>query len=597
MYKLPKKSKGDALTATDWNNHAEAIQDALNRSSDFNTMIPSVPASGHWTGGRYADNKGGFSLRSLVKEGGRWVAYFNPGRVAEIHAGGARVIVPKIGGTKMNIIPYPGLKAEVGKVYLDLVWGNAAHDCITEAVITMEQSASGGRAVRLTLGEFVSGAGSSGSSIDDIAYKPHLTGCITYAANSLDEGWRVLVVRSGGGNEGVYVKQGDIYINGTLAHEGSGAWEKAAVNEGDLWLHVICDDKGTYKSHDVAASKAAARPLETIRDEDTQEGGEYYFKLATVTTLPEPLVDDGNAPDLVAVKQYVLGSVTCALKPSSYILKTDPKCALELKKENKDHILTLNIESTTEDLSVTSDLKAWLIQEQGQNDQGDGEGPVKLGVRIEDGRPDYKGVDPINIAERDISLKLDTKVHSTASGIKYGLSVEAGELAMMLEADTAPPLDADTYAGEDPIHVDGRTIKLKVNTEVHSTVNGIKYGLIQSGPQLDITIDATDMSGNGMSALMPLEVTNNQLNLRYASYWKTPSLGKGIRTRLYLDNNFLAVDLDVSSYEAVSRVCDSWTILACNTDYALRPQHTPDGDIYIQQARWDDISQQYQPIN
>lgn len=596
MYRLPRKSKGDPLTAENWNNHVEAIQDALNRTSDFNSMLPSLPTADRWTGGRSVDDKGGFSLRALVKEGVQWTAYFNPGRVVEIHAGGARVIVPKIGGQKMSGVPHPGLKAEVGKVYLDLLWGNMSHDCITEAVITMAQSASGGRAVRLTLGEFVSGAGSSGSSIDDITYKPYLTGCITYAANSLDEGWRVLVVR-GGGNGGVYVKQGDIYINGTLAHEGSGAWEKAAVNEGDLWLHVTCDDKGTYKSHDVAASKAEARPLETIRDEDTQEGGEYYFKLATVTTLPEPLVDDGNAPDLVTVKQYVLGSVTCALKPSSYVLKTDPKCALELKKEDKDHILTLNIESTTEDLSATSELKAWLVQDTAKGDNGEAEGPVKLGVRIKDGRPDYKGVDPINIAACEISLKLDTEVHSTSNGIKYGLSVEAGELAMMLDADTAPPLDADTYAGEDPIHVDGRTIKLKVNTEVHSTSSGIKYGLIQSGPQLDLMIDASDMSGGGLSALTPLEVASNQLNLRYASYWRTPALGKGIRTRLYLDNNFLAVDLDVSSYEAVSRVCDSWTVLACNTDYALRPQHTLDGDIYIQQARWDDISRQYQPIN
>lgn len=282
-----------------------------------------------------------------------------------------------------------------------------------------------------------------------------------------------------------------------------------------------------------------------------------------------------------------------------YKLKTDSKCALELKKTEEENELTLNIESSSEkeDLEADSNLKVWLVQQKGKGESGAEEGPVKLGVRIKDSRPDYTGITPVEITERNVSLKLDTEVHSTASGIKYRLSVEAGELAMMLEADTAPPLDADTYAGEYPIHVDGRTIKLKVNTEVHSTVNGIKYGLTQTGDQLDITIDATDMSGNGMSALMPLEVTNNQLNLRYASYWKTPSLGKGIRTRLYLDNNFLAVDLDVSSYEAVSRVCDSWTVLACNTDYALRPQHTPDGDIYIQQARWDDISRQYQPIN
>ncbi|MCD8062501.1 MAG: hypothetical protein LUE13_09230 [Akkermansiaceae bacterium] len=593
MYHLPKKTKGSVLTSGNWNNNVEAVLDALNRTSNFNSMLPSVPASGHWTGGRYVDDKGGFSLRSLIKEGEKWMAYFNPGRVLEIHAGGTRNVIPKIGGAKMNADPYPGLKAEVGKVYLDLVWGDMSHDCITDAVISTSQDKPGGRAVRLVLGEFVSGAGSSGSSIDDITYKPYLTGCITYAANSLDEGWRVLVTQGE-----AYVKQGDIYINGVHAKEGSGAWEKSDITAGDLWLHVTCDDKGQYKSHNITSSKGEESPLKTIAEKEKEENGEYFFKLAMVEILPEPLVGDGNAAELVTVKQYVLGAVYCGLKASPpYNLKTDPKCALEIRDEGEDeHVLTLNIESSSEDVTVTTELKAWLVQEKGKGESGEDEGPVKLGVRIVDGRPDYNGLEPIEIIDKDIALKIDKVVHSTPQGIKYNLEIRDGELAMRLDTDSMTGGDAVSYTAEDPIEIVGSSIKLKVNT-TQKTSNGLKYGLTKTGGQLDISIDATSLSSGTLSALMPLEIADNQVRLRYASYWKTPTNGKGIRTRLWTDNNFLSVDLDVSSFEAVSRVCDSWTTLACDSNYALRPQHTSDGDLYIQMGRWDEISEEYISIN
>ncbi|MCD8061520.1 MAG: hypothetical protein LUE13_04155 [Akkermansiaceae bacterium] len=62
MYNLPKKAKGNTLTPADWNNHVDAINDALNRTSDFQTMLPSAAAP-RWTGGRYADDKGGLPLK------------------------------------------------------------------------------------------------------------------------------------------------------------------------------------------------------------------------------------------------------------------------------------------------------------------------------------------------------------------------------------------------------------------------------------------------------------------------------------------------------------------------------------------------------
>lgn len=318
MYQLPHKVKGTVLTADNWNNSVDAIQDALNRTSDFQTMLPSVPNSGRWTGGRYADNKGGFSLRSLVKEGQTWAAYFNPGRVLEVHAGGARVIIPRIGGVKMDTVPYQSIKAEKDKkVYLDLVWGDNSHDCITSATISTQDTQPGGRSARLVLGKFVSSGSGSGASIDDITYEPYLTGCITYANGSRNEGWRVIAVANkDGGPSAAYLRRGNIYAFGKLVSEGSSNWEVAPAKQGDIWLNVKCDGDGNYKSFSLGTSKGEETPLRADgleKDGKPQKSVSYSFKLATISTCPEPFPEDGNPASFVHVRQYVLGSVFCEL--------------------------------------------------------------------------------------------------------------------------------------------------------------------------------------------------------------------------------------------------------------------------------------------
>lgn len=320
MYNLPKKSKGAVLTAENWNNSVEAIQDALNRSSDFQTMLPSVQAASRWTGGRSVVDKGGFSLRSLVKEGEAWKAYFNPGRVLEVHAGGARVIVPKMGADKMDSVPYPALDAQDGnKVYLDLVWGDNSHDCITEARLSTEETPPGGRSARLTLGEFVSAAQSSGSSADDITYTPFLTGCITYASGSRNEGWRVLAVADAEGKpKAAYLRRGNIYAFGKLVSEGSMKWENAPAKEGDIWLNVKFDGDGNYKSFSLSKSRGEVSPLpaDGLKDRKKPDSASYAFKLATISTCAEPFPEDGNPVSFVNVRQFALGSVFCDLAKS-----------------------------------------------------------------------------------------------------------------------------------------------------------------------------------------------------------------------------------------------------------------------------------------
>lgn len=322
MYHLPRKIKGNVLTAANWNNSVEAIQDALNRTSDFQTMLPSLPASGRWTGGRYVNDKGGFSLRSLVKTGTTWEAYFQPGRVVEVHAGGTRIIIPRIGGVKMDVVPYPSLKAEKDKkVYLDLVWGDSSHDCITSATISTRESQPGGRFVRLVLGKFVSSGSGSGVSIDDITYEAYLTGCITYANGSRNEGWRVLAVANKDGTpSAAYLRRGNIYAFGKLVSETQDKWEIAPAKEGDIWLNVKCDGDGNYKSFSLATSKGEESPLTADglgEDGEKQKNVAYSFKLATISTCPEPFVADGNPSAFVSVRQYILGSVFCDLAKST----------------------------------------------------------------------------------------------------------------------------------------------------------------------------------------------------------------------------------------------------------------------------------------
>lgn len=314
MYKLPKKHKGDRLKAGDWNDHVDAINDTLNRSNNFNAMLPASAPSGNWGGGRYAERGEGFSLRSMTKTGDKWTAYFTPGRVLEVHAGGTRVVVPKINGKLMDTVPYEGVEAKKDKkLFLDLVFGASDHDCITAATVSTTDEPPGGKVVRLILGEFAPANEGSGAGIDDVIYKPYLTGCITYANGSRSEGWRVIVATD---KEGVpkaaYVRQGDIYIMGKQGKAGSGSWDQAPAAQGDIWLNVQCNAKGVYQSHHLGTSSGGSEPLKIpVAEADKDKGGKYAFKLATIKQVAEPMTTAGNPAALVAVKQFALGAVYC----------------------------------------------------------------------------------------------------------------------------------------------------------------------------------------------------------------------------------------------------------------------------------------------
>lgn len=265
-----------------------------------------------------------------------------------------------MGADKMDSVPYPALDAQDGnKVYLDLVWGDNSHDCITEARLSTEETPPGGRSARLTLGEFVSAAQSSGSSADDITYKDGkkpdsasyafklatISTCAEpfpedgtpasfvnvrqFALGAVfcdlakseaqegtqedgNEGFRVKVEKNASGNvTAVKVRPGHVYFNGrfctTALEAGADGWVTHSATSGDVWLVVQFDEWGAFEGASLATEQPSTATLTpfTLSEYRTGIRGQYAFHLATVA-------EDGT------VKQYALGAVYCLFNGGTF---------------------------------------------------------------------------------------------------------------------------------------------------------------------------------------------------------------------------------------------------------------------------------------
>ena len=288
-------------------------------------------------------------------------------------------------------------------------------------------------------------------------------------------------------------------------------------------------------------------------DTDTWEA--YTAILEKGNEVPEP--EDGEAYIVVGEFEERDKSIIYKHKGITFInwdvikwefkkykLKTDPLCALELKEVEEENELTLNIESSSEEENIDADsnLKVWLVQKKGEGQGGAEEGPVRLGVRIKDERPDYTGQDPIEIA--------------------------------------------------------GRTIKLNVNT-TQKTSNGIKYQLTKTGGQLDISLNADSLAvGENLKFEKPLRKTSSgYVVFDYDRNWSEPA--NGVKAHFVMVGDALSVELhaDTTSDGSDGLISDSWTVLACDSDHALRLKRNDNEKIYIQQGEWNKSSNQYEPIN
>ena len=351
---------------------------------------------------------------------------------------------------------------------------------------------------------------------------------------------------------------------------------EATFQSGDkVWVHV---------TYDPDTWEAYVAILEKGKEPPGAEEGEAYIIVGEFEERDQSII-------------YRHKGITCinwdAIKWEfeKFKLKTDPLCALELKEEETEKELTLNIESSSEeeeDLGADSNLKVWLVQKKGKGEGGAEDGPVRLGVRIKDSRSfqqvqpgdglewkTEKGADGHDIQTEILQVRIDSTVSSSTGQegrIPVDLSVSQeglkGEVDLTID-DTEHDLwggwkiklsratrgvlslavthggDAEELSFRAPLRKNGKYVVLDYVKDPHTLPDGTTIALYDRNGQLDLEVDTSNTTGGGDGAL----------------------------------------------------ISDSWTALACDTDHALRLHRDENGKIYIQQGEWIVTSKIYSPIN
>ncbi len=558
-------------------------------------------------GGRSVEGEP-FMLKRLEKEDEGYKAYFWPGMVFEVHAGGIRRIKPEMEGAKMDQSPdAPCLSVKKeDKVFLYLERRAEEYDCITYAEVTTEPI-SPERSVRIFLGEFKEDTDEEGEKI--LKYEAAWTGHVHYAANSLNEGWRVVVdTDEEGAPEMAYVKKGDIYIAGQLAQRGEGAWEVAPKEEGEIWLEVKCTGDGVIKSAELKEAEGSSKPLQYIAEWGEEEAGEeftYYFLIAKVEKLEEPLQEDGNLPSLVSVKQYALGAVYCGVVPDELGLKAGKGIEIvELEEEKKKEIAAL-IEDAKEPSSADCSLIYEEEEEEGGGEEG-GEGGNK-------GKP-YR-FKLLSSSDNSVQIKdEDGRIYFSATGnmpnAGDGLEYEKQQNGQGIEEETDTlkiKIDSSVNSSEESgkwpvvlsVSPDGLKgeLELTVDTQKHDVGGGYEVALsaaTRGTLSLEVTPGTPEES---LSFRTPLRRNGKYVILDYDSDWSDTV--NGMTAHLLVQNNKLAVELHAETDPdgSDSLISDSWTVLACDSEHALRLHRDENGKIYIQQGEWIVSSGIFSPMN
>ena len=139
-------------------------------------------------------------------------------------------------------------------------------------------------------------------------------------------------------------------------------------------------------------------------------------------------------------------------------------------------------------------------------------------------------------------------------------------------------------------------LDLTVDTSVHDLGGGAKVGLSTEAGALSL-IDTPGGAAEELSFRAPLRKNGKYVVLDYESSWSDAV--NGVKAGLFIRNNKLAVELyaETAPDGSDSLISDSWTVLFCDSDHAIRLHRDENGKIYIQQGEWIVTSKIYAPIN
>lgn len=390
----------------------------------------------------------------------------------------------------------------------------------------------------------------------------------------------VLYRKDDAGAWGWCCHQGRVIVKGKEYVVGEKEWTLIAGDTytGGIKLVVTLDDAGEFSSGVVQEGTAAEG-----------SGTSLEFSLATI----------GDE----LVWQHAGGPVYI-IRPDEIVIKAGKGIQAEEEEEdveNGNKIKTWKISALIEDAKEPSSADCSLIYKE-KEDGGDADGdPYKLKLLCSsDGS--------VNIEDKEGKLSLSAQKVEPGDGLEWkkgqdqdGNDIDTQILQIKIDStavDSKTPGENGRWPLALSVSPEGLAgeLDLTVDTSVHDLGGGAKVGLSTEAGALSLIVtpggDAEELSFR-----TPLRKNGKYVVLDYESSWSDAV--NGVKAGLFIRNNKLAVELyaETAPEGSDSLISDSWTVLFCDSDHAIRLHRDENGKIYIQQGEWIVTSKIYAPIN
>lgn len=390
----------------------------------------------------------------------------------------------------------------------------------------------------------------------------------------------VLYRKDDAGAWGWCCHQGRVIVKGKEYVVGEKEWTLIAGDTytGGIKLVVTLDDAGEFSSGVVQEGTAAEG-----------SGTSLEFSLATIG---EELV-----------WQHAGGPVYI-IRPDEIVIKAGKGIQAEEEEENGENgnkIKTWKISALIEDAKEPSSADCSLIYKE-KEDGGDADGdPYKLKLLCSsDGS--------VNIEDKEGKLSLSAQKVEPGDGLEWkkgqdqdGNDIDTQILQIKIDS-TAVESKTPGENGKWPLDLSvspkglAGELDLTVDTSVHDLGGGAKVGLSTEAGALSLIVTPGG-AAEELSFRAPLRKNGKYVVLDYESSWSDAV--NGVKAGLFIRNNKLAVELyaETAPDGSDSLISDSWTVLFCDSDHAIRLHRDENGKIYIQQGEWIVTSKIYAPIN
>ena len=391
----------------------------------------------------------------------------------------------------------------------------------------------------------------------------------------------VLYRKDDAGAWGWCCHQGRVIVKGKEYVVGEKEWTLIADDTytGGIKLVVTLDDAGEFSSGVVQEGTAAEG-----------SGTSLEFSLATI----------GDE----LVWQHAGGPVYI-IRPDEIVIKAGKGIQAEEEEEengeNGNKIKTWKISALIEDAKEPSSADCSLIYKE-KEDGGDADGdPYKLKLLCSsDGS--------VNIEDKEGKLSLSAQKVEPGDGLEWkkgqdqdGNDIDTQILQIKIDStavDSKTPGENGKWPLDLSVSPEGLAgeLDLTVDTSVHDLGGGAKVGLSTEAGALSLIVTPGG-EAEELSFRAPLRKNGKYVVLDYESSWSDAV--NGVKAGLFIRNNKLAVELyaETAPDGSDSLISDSWTVLFCDSDHAIRLHGDENGKIYIQQGEWIVTSKIYAPIN